>query len=44
MKLKLRIMLRAIKIRFADGEQLDDIITSYPNLTKDEIEQLKAAL
>lgn len=42
--LKLRIVLNAIKIRIKNNEELDEILKSYPKLTKDEIKSIKAEL
>ena len=36
MSLKLKIMIRAVKIRMHQGEMLAEIIGSYPNLTETE--------
>ncbi len=38
------IMLRAISKRLAAGETLEDIIESYPKLTKEDIEEIKKEL
>lgn len=38
------IMVRAVKNRLAAGEKFEDIIKSYPKLTNEEIEEIKAAL
>lgn len=42
MTAKLKIIARAIHIRLKNRENFDDIINSYPNLTYDEIQELKA--
>lgn len=44
MTAKLRIIAKAISIRIKNGEDLDEIIESYPNLTPDEIRELKRML
>lgn len=38
----LRIIKRAVKIRVADGESIDDIIASYPKLSDAQAAELKA--
>ena len=35
------IIIRAIKARMKNGEALNDILNSYPKLTKTEKEELK---
>lgn len=35
------IMVRVIKRRMAEGEKLEDILTSYPKLTEKEIRELR---
>ena len=42
--LKLRIMVRAFKIRIANGEVFEDIAADYPALTTDDLEAIRAAL
>lgn len=42
--LKLRIMVRAFKIRLANGEAFDDIAADYPALTTDDLEAIRKAL
>ena len=42
--IKLRIMVRAFKIRIANGEAFEDIAADYPALTTDELEAIRAAL
>ena len=42
--IKLRIMVRACKIRIAAGEVLDDILASYPVLSDDDKAQIRAEL
>lgn len=38
------LMVRVIKRRMEDGEELDDILNGYPKLTKKEKEELKEAV
>lgn len=38
---KLRIMIRAIEIRLNNGEELKDILESYPSLTDLEIFEIR---
>ena len=42
--LKLRIMVRAFKIRIANGESFEDIAADYPALTTDDLEAIREAL
>lgn len=42
--LKLRIMVRAFRIRLNNGEAFEDIAADYPALTTDNLEAIKAAL
>lgn len=42
--LKLRIMVRAFKIRIANGEAFEDIAADYPALTTDDLEAVREAL
>lgn len=42
--LKLRIMVRAFKIRIANGEAFEDIAVDYPALTADDLEAIRDAL
>ena len=42
--LKLRIMVRAFKIRIANGESFEDIAADYPALTTDDLEAIRVAL
>lgn len=42
--LKLRIMMRAFRIRLDAGESFEDISTDYPSLTTDDLEAIKEAL
>ena len=39
--IQLKIILRAVKIRMAAGEELEDILASYTKLTEEEIEEIK---
>ena len=42
--LKLRIMVRAFKIRLANGEAFEEIAEDYPRLTVDNLEAIREAL
>lgn len=42
--LKLRIMVRAFKIRIANGESFKGIAADYPALTTDDLEAIREAL
>lgn len=42
--LKLRIMVRAFRIRLENGERIEDIAADYPALTTDDLEAIKEAL
>ena len=42
--LKLRIMVRAFRIRLNNGEAFEDIAADYPALTTVDLEAIKAAL
>ena len=42
--LKLRIMVRAFKIRIANGEAFEDIAADYPALTEDDIAAIRDAI
>lgn len=42
--LKLRIMVRAFRIRLAAGETFEDIAADYPALTTDDLEAIKEAI
>lgn len=42
--LKLRIMVRAFKIRIKNGETFEDIAADYPALTTDDLEAIRIAL
>lgn len=40
-KTAMRVIERAVKIRIAKGEELEEILKSYPNLSNEQIEELK---
>ena len=42
--LKLRIMVRAFRIRIANGETFEDTAADYPALTTDDLEAIREAL
>lgn len=42
--LKLRIMVRAFRIRLTAGETFEDIAADYPALTAEDLEAIKKAL
>ena len=42
--LKLKIMVRAFKIRIRNGEDFADIAADYPALTTDDLEAIWSAL
>lgn len=42
--LKLKIMVRAFRIRLKNGEEFDDIAADYPTLTVDDLEAIREAL
>lgn len=42
--LKLRIMVRAFRVRIANGENFEEIAEDYPRLTVDDLEAIRAAL
>lgn len=42
--LKMKIMVRAFRIRIKNGEAFEDIAADYPALTVDDLEAIKAAL
>ena len=42
--LKLRIMVRAFRIRLANGESFEDIAADYPVMTTDDLEAIREAL
>lgn len=41
---QLRIMLLAIKSRLRKKESLEVILASYPNLTQEDVDEIKQAL
>lgn len=42
--LKLKIMIRAFRIRIAGGEDFADIAADYPALTVDDLDAIREAL
>lgn len=42
--LKLKIMVRAFKIRLKNGEEFEDIASDYPALTIDDLEAIREVL
>ena len=42
--LKQRIMVRAFRVRIANGESFEEIAEDYPRLTVDDLEAIRAAL
>ena len=42
--LKLRIMVRAFRVRIANGESFEEIAEDYPRLTVDDLEAIRSAL
>lgn len=42
--LKLRIMVRAFRIRIGNGETVEDIAADYPALTTDDLEAIREVL
>ena len=42
--LKLKIMVRAFRIRIKNGESFEDIAADYPALTTDDLEAIRDAL
>lgn len=42
--LKLKIMVRAFKIRIANGEDFAEIAADYPALTVDDLDAIRTAL
>lgn len=42
--MKLRIMVRAFRVRIANGESFEEIAEDYPRLTVDDLEAIRAAL
>lgn len=43
-RLKMKIIVRAFRIRIKDGENFEDIAADYPALTVDDLEAIKAEL
>ena len=42
--LKLKIMVRAFRIRIANGEAFEEIAADYPALTVDDLDAIREAL
>ena len=42
--LKMRIMVRAFRIRIKNGENIEDIAADYPALTVDDLDAIREAL
>lgn len=42
--LKLKIMVRAFRIRIKNGESFEDIAADYPALTTDDLASIREAL
>ena len=42
--LKLKIMVRAFRIRIKNGEVFEDIASDYPTLTTDDLEAIRESL
>ena len=42
--LKMKIMVRAFKIRIKNGETFEDIAADYPALTTDDLEVIRETL
>lgn len=42
--LKMKIMVRAFRIRIQNGEAFEDIAADYPALTTDDLEAIKEVL
>lgn len=42
--LKMRIMVRAFRIRIKNGEDFADIVADYPALTVDDLDAIREAL
>lgn len=42
--IKLKIMVRAFKIRIKNGEAFEDIAADYPALTTDDLEAIRETL
>ena len=43
-EIKLKIMVRAFRIRIKNGEVFEDIAVDYPALTTDDLEAIREAL
>ena len=43
-EIKLRIMVRAFRIRIAGGETFEEIVMDYPALTEDDVQAIRQAL
>lgn len=43
-EIKLKIMVRAFRIRIKNGEVFEDIGSDYPALTTDDLEAIREAL
>ena len=44
MPIKIKIMLRAVRIRTEAGEDLEAVLASYPRLTEPEKQQIREAV
>ena len=42
--LKMKIMVRAFRIRIKNGEDFEDVAADYPALTVEDLEAIQAAL
>lgn len=42
--IKMKIMLRAFRIRIKNGEDFADIVADYPALTADDLDAIRDAL
>lgn len=43
-KIKLKIMVKAVQIRVSNGEDIDDVLNSYPKLTDEDKTYIKAEI
>lgn len=43
-KIKLKVMVRAAQLRISAGETLEDVLASWPALTDDDKDQIRAEL
>lgn len=43
-KAKLNIFVRVVTRRMNEGENLEDILASYPNLSEEDIEEIRKAV